>query len=116
MKRALWGIGLLLAIAAVDFVLPRVVNAYIIQIAVLCGINIVLAVSLNLINGFTGQFSIGHAGFMAVGAYGAAMFTLHVGQRDTHLLADEPGRIHDAVVRVREHVPRPPRRCADRLR
>ena len=33
------------------------------------GINIVLAVSLNLVNGFTGQFSIGHAGFMAVGGY-----------------------------------------------
>ena len=35
--------------------------------------------SLNLINGFTGQFSIGHAGFMAVGAYTSAMFTLRVG-------------------------------------
>ena len=33
------------------------------------GINIILAVSLNLINGYTGQFSLGHAGFMAVGAY-----------------------------------------------
>ena len=31
------------------------------------GINIILAVSLNLINGYTGQFSLGHAGFMAVG-------------------------------------------------
>jgi len=38
----------------------------------LAGINIILAVGLNLINGTTGQFSIGHAGFMAVGAYGAA--------------------------------------------
>ncbi len=35
----------------------------------LVGINVILAVSLNLINGITGQFSIGHAGFMAVGAY-----------------------------------------------
>ena len=32
------------------------------------GVNIVLAVSLNVVNGFTGQFSLGHAGFMAVGA------------------------------------------------
>ncbi len=39
---------------------------------ILCGINIMLAVSLNLINGFTGQFSLGHAGFMAVGGYTAA--------------------------------------------
>ena len=38
----------------------------------LVGINVMLAVSLNLIMGFTGQFSLGHAGFMAVGAYTAA--------------------------------------------
>jgi len=39
------------------------------------GINIVMTVSLGLINGFTGQFSIGHAGFMAVGAYASVFFT-----------------------------------------
>jgi branched-chain amino acid transport system permease protein len=38
-------------------------------------INIILAVSLNLINGFTGQLSLGHAGFMAVGAYTAVVLT-----------------------------------------
>ena len=43
---------------------------------VLIGINIILATSLNLINGFTGQFSIGHAGFMAVGAYLSAVLTV----------------------------------------
>ncbi len=43
---------------------------------VLVCINIILAVSLNLINGFTGQFSIGHAGFMAVGAYLGAVLTV----------------------------------------
>jgi branched-chain amino acid transport system permease protein len=43
---------------------------------VLIGINIILATSLNLINGFTGQFSIGHAGFMAVGAYVSAVLTV----------------------------------------
>ena len=42
------------------------------------GIAIILAVSLNLINGHTGQFSLGHAGFMAVGAYVSAMITLAV--------------------------------------
>ncbi len=41
------------------------------------GINIVLAVSLNLVNGFTGQFSIGHAGFMAVGGYVAGAVTYY---------------------------------------
>ena len=43
------------------------------------GINIILAVSLNLVNGHTGQFSLGHAGFMAVGAYGSAVVTLEMG-------------------------------------
>jgi branched-chain amino acid transport system permease protein len=43
---------------------------------VLICINVILAVSLNLINGFTGQFSIGHAGFMAVGAYFGAVLTV----------------------------------------
>jgi len=47
---------------------------YVQRIVLLAGINVILAVGLNLINGTTGQFSIGHAGFMAVGAYGAAFF------------------------------------------
>lgn len=46
---------------------------------ILIGINIILASSLNLINGFTGQFSIGHAGFMAVGAYVSAIMTVKLG-------------------------------------
>jgi branched-chain amino acid transport system permease protein len=50
--------------------------AYHAHITMLACINIILAVSLNLINGFTGQFSIGHAGFMAVGAYSSAYFTV----------------------------------------
>lgn len=43
------------------------------------GVNIILAVSLNIVNGFTGQFSIGHAGFMAVGGYTAASVTYYCG-------------------------------------
>jgi branched-chain amino acid transport system permease protein len=46
---------------------------------VLICVNIILAVSLNLINGYTGQFSIGHAGFMAVGAYSSAIMTVKLG-------------------------------------
>lgn len=48
------------------------------NIVLIC-INIILAVSLNLINGYTGQFSIGHAGFMAVGAYTSAVITVKLG-------------------------------------
>ncbi len=45
----------------------------------LVGINIILAASLNLINGFTGHLSLGHAGFMAVGAYACVVCTLKLG-------------------------------------
>jgi len=45
-------------------------------ILVSVGVNVVLATSLNVVNGFTGQFSLGHAGFMAVGAYTAAKITV----------------------------------------
>ena len=53
-----------------------IIDAYMqVTIATIC-INIVLAVSLNLITGFTGQFSLGHAGFMAIGAYATALVTM----------------------------------------
>ncbi|HEY3173712.1 MAG TPA: branched-chain amino acid ABC transporter permease [Thermoanaerobaculia bacterium] len=57
------------------------VSPYFLQVVSLAGINIILAVSLNLINGFTGQFSIGHAGFMAIGAYVSAYVTATFGDR-----------------------------------
>jgi branched-chain amino acid transport system permease protein len=46
------------------------------------GIAIILAVSLNLVNGLTGQFSIGHAGFMAIGGYISAVILLHGPEKD----------------------------------
>ncbi|HKY30284.1 MAG TPA: branched-chain amino acid ABC transporter permease [Pyrinomonadaceae bacterium] len=57
----------------------RLISPYFVRILLLSGIAITLAVSLNLINGFTGQFSIGHAGFMAVGAYSSAYFSVNYG-------------------------------------
>jgi branched-chain amino acid transport system permease protein len=48
-------------------------SEYIVYLSLLVGVNVVLAVSLNVINGMTGQFSIGHAGFMAVGAFASAL-------------------------------------------
>lgn len=52
------------------------IEDYPVRVLVLCGIYIVLAVSLNLINGITGQFSIGHGGFYGVGAYSGAAWTM----------------------------------------
>jgi branched-chain amino acid transport system permease protein len=56
-------------------------NPYYGRMISLVGINITLAVSLNLINGLAGQFSIGHAGFMAVGGYTATYLTVYHGQQ-----------------------------------
>lgn len=47
----------------------------------LFGINIILVASLNLVNGFSGMFSMGHAAFMAIGAYASAMLTLSATQK-----------------------------------
>ena len=55
--------------------LPGVMSSYYFDILMLAGINIILSVSLNLVNGFTGQFSMGHAGFMSVGGYMSAYIT-----------------------------------------
>ncbi len=51
-------------------------DAYFVRILNLAAINAVLALSLNLVNGFTGQFSLGHAGFMAVGAYTTSLLVM----------------------------------------
>lgn len=74
-------IALLVAIAAslaVSLCADRI-DDYYLDILLNVGINITLAVSLNLVNGHTGQFSLGHAAFMAVGAYGSAIMTLQLG-------------------------------------
>ncbi len=61
------------------FVVVPLVGGFYGKILLDIGINVLLAVSLNIVNGFTGQFSIGHAGFMAVGGYTAAVITFYGG-------------------------------------
>jgi branched-chain amino acid transport system permease protein len=70
----------LLACFGINAISDRI-DPYHLEILINVGINIVLAVSLNLINGYTGQFSLGHAGFMAVGAYTSAAITLFAGPK-----------------------------------
>jgi branched-chain amino acid transport system permease protein len=83
----LWSVRLLVAVLVfgallgVQHLMASALNQYAAIIIVLAGVNIILAVSLNLINGITGQFSLGHAGFMAIGAYSAAAFTMFAGPR-----------------------------------
>ena len=54
-------------------------SRYYTGIVMMVGINIILTASLNLTTGYLGQLALGHAGFMSVGAYGAALFTLYSG-------------------------------------
>ena len=77
MKSYRWLILGIAAVAGASFVAP-LVNDYVLGRIIYIGIMISLAVSLNLINGFTGQFSLGHAGFMAVGAYTSAVITTYL--------------------------------------
>lgn len=67
------GLVFCLAVDAYDFL-----DLYLQLILIYTGINIILTVSLNLINGYMGEFSLGHAGFMAIGAYIASLLTVYV--------------------------------------
>jgi len=53
-----------------------ILDSYIQLVLLYIGINVILTVSLNLVNGYMGEFSCGHAGFMAVGAYVAGILTV----------------------------------------
>jgi branched-chain amino acid transport system permease protein len=81
-RNHLYTLAALVAFVALLFVVDLFVDSYTRRIFNLCAIYIVLALSLNLINGFTGLFSLGHAGFMAVGAYVSALLTMTAAQKD----------------------------------
>jgi len=94
--RAAVAAGVLLVIYGLQFGVEAGFTQYVQRIILLAGINVILAVGLNLINGTTGQFSIGHAGFMAVGAYGAAYIGVQLAGPVHGLLGLGP--LADAVV------------------
>lgn len=76
-----WLVPVLLLIGfGLAFAIPEynLLNKYIQLVLMYIGINIILTVSLNLVNGYMGEFSLAHAGFMAVGAYTAALLTMKV--------------------------------------
>jgi branched-chain amino acid transport system permease protein len=74
-------IVILLIVWLSKYVESRAFGAYNQRVTMLIGFNIILAVSLQLINGFSGQFSLGHAGFMAVGAYLAAYPAINLSKK-----------------------------------
>ncbi len=69
-------LSMLIITIVVLFILNKVLDDYKLRVLNLCGIYIILGLSMNLINGFTGLFSLGHAGFMAIGAYTVAILTM----------------------------------------
>jgi branched-chain amino acid transport system permease protein len=89
------GMGVLAALYAADLGVQAGFIEYVQRIILIAGINIILAVGLNLINGTTGQFSIGHAGFMAVGAYATAFTGVQLAPHVAALLG--PGALADGV-------------------
>ena len=74
-RQHLYLLAALLAVFTVSYFSDSF-NPYYLDVLAGIGINVILAVSLNLVNGHTGQFSLGHAGFMSVGAYLSAGVTL----------------------------------------
>lgn len=81
-------VTLLACIGLIAFA-QNTLNDYYQRILALVAINIILAVSLNLTNGFSGDFSLGHAAFMSIGAYTAALLTLPITMKAT-LMPDLP--------------------------
>src|SRR5690349_5754349 len=63
-------------------------DAFTVRVLSLCAVYVVLALSLNLVNGFTGLFSLGHAGFMAVGAYTCALLTMTPEQKEVNFFLE----------------------------
>ncbi len=79
-KYSLINLICVLALYGISFSLisTGILNNYYQGILVLIMISIILSVSLNLVTGFLGQLTLGHAGFMAIGAYTSAIFTRYI--------------------------------------
>jgi branched-chain amino acid transport system permease protein len=78
LAKGLWPYAAAIGVALlIQLVLKPVLGAYDAILMLNVGIAIILAVSLNIVNGFTGQFSIGHAGFLAVGGYASGVVTYY---------------------------------------
>ena len=75
----------------------RLDSYYQITLVTIC-VNIIAATSLNLITGFTGQFSLGHAGFMAIGAYVCAIIIMRVGTTAGFIVGVLAGALVSALV------------------
>ncbi|PQA84566.1 branched-chain amino acid ABC transporter permease [Limnohabitans sp. TS-CS-82] len=93
-KNAYLGLGLVIAVLlALPFILP---NSYYMDLAIRMAINAIIVIGLNLLIGFAGQISLGHAGFLGIGAYASAVLPTHFGFHP--LLAMAAGAAATAVI------------------
>jgi branched-chain amino acid transport system permease protein len=93
-KNAYLGLGLVIAVLLVlPFILP---NSYYMDLAIRMAINAIIVIGLNLLIGFAGQISLGHAGFLGIGAYASAVLPTHFGFHP--LLAMAAGAAATAVI------------------
>jgi branched-chain amino acid transport system permease protein len=90
LQRLLVPVSLLAVLAVALGATDLLAGDYLQRIVIIIGINVILVVGLNLSNGFTGVFSLGHVGFMAIGAYAASILTLPVHLKAVNL-PDLPG-------------------------
>ena len=76
---------LIVVVAAVTLAVPHLVNDYLVRVLIVICINAVLVTSMGIGNGFTGVFSLGHVGFVAVGAYVSGILSLPVTAKHAYL-------------------------------
>ena len=105
-----YNLGWLIILLSTYFIISALISAGVInalyQITLMTiGINIILAVSLNLVIGVTGQFSLGHAGFMCIGAYSTAIIVKLMPSLSGLLLGMLVGAVISAIVALIVAIP-----------
>jgi branched-chain amino acid transport system permease protein len=80
-----FGLACLMAIGLLTWAVPQVLNDYLVRVIVVMCINAILVASMSIGNGFTGVFSLGHVGFVAIGAYVSGVLSLSVQAKHAYL-------------------------------
>ncbi|WP_309570849.1 branched-chain amino acid ABC transporter permease [Deinococcus sp.] len=78
-------VAALAALALLSWLGPRALPDYFVRVLTVMAINVILVASLGLSNGFTGVFSLGHVGFVALGAYSSGILTLELAKKGAYL-------------------------------
>jgi branched-chain amino acid transport system permease protein len=79
------GLAGLVAVGLLTWAVPHLVNDYFVRVLIVMCINAILVASMSIGNGFTGVFSLGHVGFVAVGAYVSGVLSLSLQAKHAYL-------------------------------